>query len=366
VDYNHPEIAANIHFQLDRDGHPVRLGWDYVGNDNWPAPYIGRTDPHRNRYELWVIDQLTRNNPELKIYLDTRRAVLQEYLSSAAHGQKVGAAMVAGRADFGLLAYRYGPINYEKDTAKVQYYGRAMQSILAGAKQAIADGAKIIVIPACYEGHIEDGFDEAAKKQFDQWNDMCRQFRALALSVPETLFVVPLGNNNGHRVGGNNETRIHFMAGIEAPNIVRVGAVNERGKIASFSNSASINLYAVYVEGENIATLVPTRMSVPPANYAQTYRSIMDSINEGNESYESVGQVLLLFSKNEKQFSHESGTSMSVGIYGNLAARIWADHPNLKLADVICRIEGQIQSGKIAGYVQHKFDDLARVGTAKP
>lgn len=36
---------------------------------------------------------------------------------------------------------------------------------------------------------------------------------------------------------------------------------------------------------------------------------------------------------------------MSVGILGNMVARIWANDPKLKFADVISALEGQIKSG---------------------
>jgi hypothetical protein len=358
LDYNHPDTAANIHFQLDSHGNPFRLGKDFIGNDNWPAPYIGRTNPDRNRYELWVINQLTRHNPELNDYLDPRRSVLQEFISGAAHGQNVGGAMVAGRRDLGLLVYRYGPVNYEKGKSKTEYYGQAMGNIISSAAQAIADGARIIVIPVSFEEQIDADTHQKATENFEMWRHMCHRFKKLVLSAQERLFVVPLGNNDGQMVRRNSKTQFNFMAGIEAPNIVRVGAVNDQGEIAPFSNIATKNLDAVYVKGANIPTSAPTRMLVPPENYAQTYMSILNSIAEGNESYEGIGQVLLLFAKNTKQFSRTSGTSMSVGIYANLAAKIWADNPGLKVADVTRKIEERIESGKFMGYVQHKSEEL--------
>src|SRR5690606_18245254 len=44
IDYNHPYLKKNIHFTLDETDSPIAAGWDYLGSDPWPAPYIARTD----------------------------------------------------------------------------------------------------------------------------------------------------------------------------------------------------------------------------------------------------------------------------------------------------------------------------------
>jgi hypothetical protein len=37
IDYNHPELLNNVHFELDGQGKPVSAGKDYLGMDNWAA-----------------------------------------------------------------------------------------------------------------------------------------------------------------------------------------------------------------------------------------------------------------------------------------------------------------------------------------
>jgi len=43
VDYNHPELKRNIHFDLDRDGQPIGAGRDFLALDNWASNRLVNT-----------------------------------------------------------------------------------------------------------------------------------------------------------------------------------------------------------------------------------------------------------------------------------------------------------------------------------
>jgi hypothetical protein len=44
VDYNHPQLEQNIHFDLDVNGAPKGLGIDFLAKDNWSSYRVVSTD----------------------------------------------------------------------------------------------------------------------------------------------------------------------------------------------------------------------------------------------------------------------------------------------------------------------------------
>ncbi len=79
IDYNHPELMNHIHFELDENGRAIRWGWDFVGQDGWPSPYIGRRTINADQ-ELAFIDGLIEEQQPLSPYLDKRRNVVQDLM----------------------------------------------------------------------------------------------------------------------------------------------------------------------------------------------------------------------------------------------------------------------------------------------
>ena len=49
VDYNHPTLTENLHFELDAQGKPTRMGWDFSGSDAWQKVCRCRTPQCRFR-----------------------------------------------------------------------------------------------------------------------------------------------------------------------------------------------------------------------------------------------------------------------------------------------------------------------------
>ncbi|MEZ4705249.1 MAG: S8 family serine peptidase [Bdellovibrionota bacterium] len=109
-------------------------------------------------------------------------------------------------------------------------------------------------------------------------------YEAMA-GAPDILFVVAAGNSNN-----NNEFSQMIPSKFDLPNILTVGAVDAQGKIAGFTTTGKVDIYA---NGENVLSKVPRRRPL-----------------------------------------HLSGTSMAAPQVTNLAGKLWALYPYLGVNQV--------------------------------
>ena len=136
VDYNHPDLINNIHFQLDEKGEPIGLGYDYYANDPWASyrvvntsnyefshlrkevqddilkttsieDYERKTKLQRDQMECEQTE-LLKVDPRLQRYTEAYRGLESEE-SSTLHGTHVAGLMTYDLPHVGLVAYRLLP-----------------------------------------------------------------------------------------------------------------------------------------------------------------------------------------------------------------------------------------------------------------
>ncbi|MGD8334567.1 MAG: S8 family serine peptidase [Desulfobacterales bacterium] len=326
IDYNHPALMNSIHFCLDINHQPIGLGWDFIGQDRWPCPYIGRRTT-LSKYELDLIDNLINEAAELKTYLDKRRNVVQECLASVWHGTSMAGLIVHDCRYIGLLAYRVVPPNTIPDGSQ-DYALHVIENITRACRYAIEDGAKIIVMTSFL--HFDKTDDHLTYMRIKKLRD---QFVNLMNSHNDVLFVASAGNCNGYRYSGQDLNQIDFPAGIIAENLLVVGSLSVEGHISSFSNIPTSNIKTVYFPGENKECICPQNMLSLPEKYLKTLPTMLNELLEGNESYRSLASYFRMLGT-QKQMIND-GTSFSAALAANACAKLWIENMKLTPSDII-------------------------------
>jgi len=326
IDYNHTGLLDNIHFSLDINHQPFRLGWDFIGQDGWPCPYIGRRTAISD-FELDLIDKLIEEDDQLGIYLDKKRNIVQEYLASVWHGTSMAGLIVKDSKYIGLLAYRVVPPNIYSH-ADQDYAIQIIENILNACRQAIEDAASIIVMTSFFHFDKND-----SPQNLSSIKKLKEKFEKLMKSHPDVLFIVSAGNGHGYKYTGRDLSQIDFPAGIIAENLLVVGSISEKGDISAFSNIPLSNIRAVYFPGQNKECIFPQNMLSIPQEYLTTLPTLLDDILEGNESVKSVASYLRLFGR-ERQLIND-GTSFSTAIAANACAKLWVGNIKPAPTDII-------------------------------
>jgi len=274
VDYDHPAIANNIHFELDAaTGTPRRLGYDYTGEDQWPSPYVARTalyDPNVSGNDLssaaedfGFIKSILAKGPELADYLNLSRQVNQEMASGAYHGTHVAGLMVYDRPDFGLLAYRVLPHNKDADP-KHDYTSEVIQKMVDAIEKAAEDGVRVVNMSlgiTIQKAILEDDGAASVLKYANLILLKAALTKAVA-SHPEIVFVVAAGNDSSWNDGDN---LTGMPCGIKADNVICVGALRDNGQPTTFTNLIISGVDVVFALGHNVISTVPTKMCVKTA-----------------------------------------------------------------------------------------------------
>jgi subtilisin family serine protease len=338
TDYNHPLLAGNMHYQADdRDG--LRLGYDYVGEDALPAPYIVRTSLYAKprasdwarenaRDELKVRRALVKLIPELETVLPPGHAWYQE-AEIGAHGTHVGGLMVFGRPDFGLIPYRVLP-HTRQDDPEYDYDVALTERLLKAVRQAAQDGAQILnlSIGGILERPSYSRFNRRIpgtreeKKAFDHDRRLAERFRRAVREFPQMLFVIAAGNQ-----GKWVDQRVHYWRYcVSEPNALCVGAYDEAGNIAAMSN-------VVFAEGVNFVLAPGTQIhSTVPRGICDSYALIdlletpLKELRDSKDPISSDARSQLNAEcLGDLGMGHISGTSMAAPQVSRLAAEILAD-----------------------------------------
>lgn len=324
IDYNHPALQNNIHFTLDDGGKPVAAGWDYLGNDPWPAPYVARTDDINP--EIAIADQMKAKQeretfkilvtlfPSLKEVFSPDRSIFEEIEETISHGTHVAGLASFDSDAIGLRGYRVLPFNrlsQNKDQANL-LFRTFTTTLLQGIGDAIQDGARVLNMSL---GVLSNQVDAKEFKKFQE------DLISIADENPEVFFVVAAGNE-GEVL--DVEKMMSLPCYIPRKNVICVSALDKNLNPTDFSNTIPHNeVVSIFAWGEDIISTIPTNFC--PEEF---------SLPQGEEALKSLGEKLEKKCAESPLFQKMSGTSMASPIIAREIAKIIAEEP-LKSAESI-------------------------------
>lgn len=348
VDYNHPQLSDNIHFELDATGKPVRLGWDFSANDSWPAPLVARSaDLDRTAPSSVVngektlgmaLGEFLKVSPQFSNQMNPARHVVQEITQGLFHGTHVAGLMVYDEPRLGLMAYRALPFNVGyKD-------GRAViidteDNITAAIKKAIQDGARVINLSLGTSFTSQD--KEQNEEYYAQQLATMTAIKKIAVANPKVAFVAASGNNG---TWIDDKSRLGLPCGIEAMNILCVGALAKNGDIASFSNIVLPDYPFLLAPGENIFSTFPSQFCPIPE---YIIGAITDPSAIGPNQRAFYFKSLSEYCQKTGQLYSSSGTSMASPIAARIVAKAMLADSSLNGAQAIQKVLSDSENGNI-------------------
>lgn len=346
VDYNHPLLLQNFHFSLDAKGMPAGLGRDFIGNDAWPSPYLARTSRYDARLSgstraqsmiAWANARLlVRAFPDMMRFFHPSRNVREEDAADVEHGTHVAGLMVYDRPDIGLLAYRVLPHNRAAPGAAAthDYDAELAHRIEAAIEDAAKSGARVVNMS------LGGDVTESNEDTYQKLQLLSDQLRSIVLRHPRVLFVVAAGNSQ-HWTDG--KARVGYPCGIQASNVLCVGALQKNGDLASFTN-VPLGVDLVFALGEDVISTVPT-------NICHTARAnVLDDEGASDEALKRLAEDVRKNCERSWFLASMSGTSMAAPIASHLAGEILAEQPELPAADVIREIYERSEHAHIGNY----------------
>jgi len=261
IDYNHPALVENVHYELDRDGTPTGLGKDLVGGDDWASHRIIRTSTFDPRLDQKGRDksvlgenrtqELLDANPALGKWFHPRRNLYQELKAGVYHGTHVAALMVYDRPDFGLIPYRVLPNNITDPNGFD--VGRNFDKRFREAiEQAHRDGVRIVNIS------LSVTFSNERVSHNERLRSKIESYRRVALEFSQILFVAAAGNDGKWTDG---RVRHELPCGIEVPNLICVGGLDQKGEFLwSGTNIVLSRVPMFFARAEKVLSAYPTDM----------------------------------------------------------------------------------------------------------
>lgn len=347
TDYNHPAILNNFHFDL-ANGVPIGLGYDYTGDDRWPSPYVAVTahlNPHMkpsDRDETLLMIKRTRDAraafPDIARYFNPLRHIKQE-VEGVYHGTHVAGLMVYDQPDLGLIPYRVLPVNIkykdgERDWLGVGKDKVVYDGILQATRDALSRGVRVINFSLSLKERKDGGGLTGASADAEKmklFNERMKLIQEMALAHPNVVFVAAAGND-GQWIG--DKSALSLPCGVDAPNILCVGALGDENKLATFSNILLTNAPFVAAPGKDIVSLFPTEIC------GSESLKLFDN-KETDYPYSSP-DLLKFFNqriqeecRKQTPFKKSSGTSMAAPIVARMVAKILLKDPSLSGAAAV-------------------------------
>lgn len=378
VDYNHPTLKDNIRFRLDASGKPLGTGYDFVANDNWPAPYVARTSrryqipadasqpqllSYQSQFAHFVWSEISAVYPAFLSFADPMRAIVEEIEATTIHGTHVAGLMAYDRSDFGLLPYRVlplGDISHFKtiDIGEVDPNIFFVEKLEAAIDLAAKEGARIINLS------LGAAFTIDNTPEYTKGKILGERIKAAMLKHPNILFVSATGNESGWMDG---VSRTSFPCGLEVSNQLCVGAVREDDLVAPFSNIPLQNVDLVFALGVEVLSTVPTGYCPVAAEFEKEVLKPLAlrhvEINGdktptlpvpafSNESekgaiLKAAEEILPRCANLTKPLTNLSGTSMATPLVSHIAGEILADNPNFLPQQVIAELKARAKPSAI-------------------
>ncbi len=327
TDYNHPLILNNIHFTLDSHGEPTGAGYDFIGQDTWPAPYVARTADINPAADISTKTRtaLGRTNaqnaqklfPELSRFFESERNLEQEHSEEAFHGTHVSGLMVYDEPALGLMSFRVLPTNIVMnqfiDKEKVVY-----ENIFRALEMATASGARVINMSLAIVKKRQGGGGTSASSAEDLQKQILRtaRLKAFVKKHPDVVFVAAAGNENGWVDG---DSVVQLPCGVAEANVLCVGATDAGNKLASFSNIILAGGPYLAAPGVDILSLYPSKMCDDAS---------VEALNNPDQE-SSFFSYLGLKCKAETGLKLASGTSMASPLAARAIGKVLLDQPLL-------------------------------------
>jgi subtilisin family serine protease len=332
VDYNHPLLRENIHFQLDPEGKPLGTGYDYAGEDPWPAPYVGRTDffnpelSQQDRYQSLRYFQanklLLQSFPHLEAFFPKERSHEEESQEGIEHGTHVAGLASFDAPEIGILPYRVIPVNRagpNTPEGNLPLDERFAQILLKSIDRAVRDGANVINMSLGLK-HTKN--DSLPRQVF--FRGLQDALVARAKKYPDVLFVAAAGND-GKWLDGRTVASLPCY--IPAPNVVCVGALSRDETPTSFTNLViAPEVTTIFAWGEDILSTIPTQQ-------CQVGETKFTALPDDPEARAKFGEEITkkCFDPAKKPraplLAPMSGTSMASPVVARALARIKAKNP---------------------------------------
>lgn len=348
VDYNHPQLANSMHFELDASGKPVRLGWDFTAADSWPSPLVARSaDLDRSapvdiisseKALSAMISEFLKLSPQFAVQMHPDRQVIQEIVQGLFHGTHVAGLMVYDEPRLGLLAYRALPFN-------VTYKGgqpiisESDDNVPAAIEKAIQDGARVINMSL--GSSINKQVREMDPDFYQQQLKVMAEIKKIAAANPQVAFVAASGNDGSWI---DDKSRLGLPCGIEAQNILCVGALGTDGQIASFSNVVLPDYPFLLAPGENIWSTFPSQFCPVPSYFIN---AMNDPTAIGANQKPFYFRSLAEYCQKSGQLYSSSGTSMASPIAARMVAKAMLANPGLDGAQAIQKVLADSVDGNI-------------------
>lgn len=383
VDYLHPELQKNIHLQLDAQGHPIRWGWDYLGEDGWPSPLLVRTvdlnpavserDRRLSEFMGKMYEDGLRLVPELSKYIHPAR--IADIEARMFHGTHVAGLLTYDRDDIGLLAYRVMPFNRKDGASPIldpsepqgrwpnlgkanqrymeamaEYRKESLRNLERAFRQAIADGAKVVNLSLGLSPAINcltDGFESSKCSETDR--EFYHRMRNLIASAEDVVFVAAAGND-----GKSFEGADVLPCGFEADNLICVGALKNEKTVAEFSNVALKHKNFVFAPGVQILSLMPTSICRSPLMPGSSQLGTYDRDDE--ETHRKLWEEVLKQCSAETGYGPVSGTSMATPLIARQIAILKAEFPLKKGKEIVREFFERTLSVDVQGTPYRRFD----------
>lgn len=349
VDYNHPTLLPNIHFSLDSQNQPQGLGWDFTANDSWPAPLLARSidlDKSAPSEVLLASADLQKTladfvtqYPQFKNMINPDRQVFQELTGGLFHGTHVAGLMVYDEPKLGLLAYRALPFNLGYNRGQENILPDQQSNVILAIQRAIKDGARVINLSL---GIAFNDSDEAQDPDYyASQQEAMKSIKKIAKENPQVAFVAASGNK-GNWI--DDKSRFGLPCGVEAKNILCVGALSKTGEVASFSNIVLPDYPFLLAPGDQISSLFPTQFCPIPSMYAYGLKEVnFAPIAKKNFFFKTLAD----FCSKAGQLYTTSGTSMASPIAARMVAKTLLANPKLSGAAAIQKVLDEADSGNI-------------------
>ncbi|MEY4616921.1 MAG: hypothetical protein RJB66_1881 [Pseudomonadota bacterium] len=263
VDYNHPLLKDHMHFDLDEKGIATGSGFDFVGNDSWPLPYLARTRHLYSKMETDLteyqqvsanIKKMISSHKELEQWINPHRVHEDEAEQGIYHGTHVAGLASYDDSRIGILGYRVLPEQEAIGSSNEASIDTLLSYLEKSIEHAQKRGVKVVNMSI---GLTFGEGDEGAAHLIEVF----KKFEKIVTDHPDMVFVAAAGNES---TWVNGETRYSFPCGIKADNMICVASQNANGIPSEFTNIPLITNPLIFAPGEQILSPFPTQFCQSP------------------------------------------------------------------------------------------------------